>query len=115
MINSAYCAVFAMVADYAALIRPTSSSIRRLDKLSNIVKHCREQQLTMENPRAERPIRGADAGNASFRPRNRDGGRTHRHAREGEGTRIYHHRAPRGVGAILLPRRQEAGGRARHG
>src|SRR6202022_3850185 len=90
------------------------SSIRRLDKLSNIVKHCREQQLKMENPRAERPIRGADAGNASFRPRNRDSGRTHRHAREGEGTRIYHHRAPRGVGAVLLPRRQAAAGRLRH-
>src|SRR5882757_4277890 len=66
------------------------SSIRRLDKLSNIAKHCREQQLTMENPRAEGPIRGADDGNPSFRPRKRDSGRTHRHAREGEGTRTYH-------------------------
>src|ERR1700731_3196621 len=26
------------------------SSIRRLDKLSKIAKHCREQQMTMENP-----------------------------------------------------------------
>jgi hypothetical protein len=49
-------------------------SIRRLDKLSDIAKHGRELQLTMENPRAERPIRDADAGSACFRPRHRDGG-----------------------------------------
>src|ERR1700731_4008714 len=49
------------IAGFNALIRSRHrSSIRRLDKLSKIVKHCREQQLTMENPRAQRPIRGAD-------------------------------------------------------